>query len=143
MKSNLFNNPMIESAKNALPPEQLERYKKLGEDMFSNDFTNLDSNFNNIPPFLAQPLLYISEAIKSGLHPSELTDDEKNILFECYGKNWWERFGYDEKDLHEYYSLTHNFKINPTPIKNEDTDIVSLFNLMLPKDKQINNKSNE
>jgi hypothetical protein len=111
MKTNLFNNPMIESAKKSLSPEQLDRYKKLGEDMFSIDFTNLNTtNINNIPPFLSQPLMYITEAIKAGLHPSELTIDEKNILSECYGNNWWENFGYDEKDLNEYYSITHNFK---------------------------------
>lgn len=98
---NLFNDPQILSIKNSLPPEILEDYKRKGESMFKNiDFEN--SSINNI---INDSSFEITELIKSGLHPSMLSDSEKAILEESIGKTWYLKFGYKEEDLKEIFTI--------------------------------------
>lgn len=100
--SDLFNNPMVNLAKKSMTPEQLENYKRLGEHMFS------DMDFNTgskIQPSLDEAGDYLSEAIKSGLHPSMMEDNEKAVMKEVYGDKWWEKFGYVEGDLTEMITV--------------------------------------
>ena len=97
----LFNDPQILSVKNSLPPEILEDYKIKGESMFKNiDFET--SSINNI---INDSLFQITELIKSGLHPSMLSDSEKAILEEGMGKFWYVKFGYKEEDLKEIFTI--------------------------------------
>jgi hypothetical protein len=98
-KSNmdLFDNPMINSIKKQMSPEQLENYKKIGEQMYNNvDFQNCQV-LNNIPPPMVEALAYISEGLKSGLHPSYLDEDEIKVLKECYGEEWYTKWNYKKE----------------------------------------------
>lgn len=98
---NLFNDPQIMAVKNSLPPKVLQDYQLKGESMYNNiDFEN--SSINKV---INDSVFEIIELIKSGLHPSMLSDSEKLILEEKLGKTWYIKFGYKEEDLKEIYTL--------------------------------------
>jgi hypothetical protein len=93
--SDIFNNPMVESAKKQMTPQQLEEYKQIGESMYNTLDFNTNEILNNPDDPKADSIAYITEGIKSGLHPSFLTDEELQIMEEYYGKTWYLRFGFD------------------------------------------------
>lgn len=95
----LFDNPMTRAALNALSPEDLERYKHIGESMYGNVNFEGSKVINNMPPPMAEALAYVEEGIKSGLHPSMLDKNEKALLEDQYGKEWYKNFGYVSEDL--------------------------------------------
>ena len=100
----LFDNPMVNAAKKAMSPEQLEHYEKIGKSLYGNiDFEK--NELNNIPPPMIEALAYIEESIKSGQHISTLEDNEKTILADVYGSNWFEKFGYVKEDLNNIVTL--------------------------------------
>lgn len=91
----LFNNPMVEAARQSMSPEMLEKYKRLGESMYKDiDFEN-----GTIQNVIDESLKKMDHTLKSGLHPSMLSDDEKNLLKEEIGEKWYEKYGYVEDDL--------------------------------------------
>lgn len=95
----LFNNPMVESALKSMSPEELQRYKEIGERMYGTiDFED-SKILNNVPPPMYEAGAYISEQLKSGLHPSMMDDDEKRLMEELFGKEWYTLWGYVEGDL--------------------------------------------
>ena len=102
--SNLFNNPMINAAREAMSSEDLEKYRKLGESMYANiDFEK--AAVNNIPPEMEDFLVYINSALKSGLHPSMLLSDEKKFMNEIVGEKWYEKYGYIKEDLDDIVTV--------------------------------------
>jgi hypothetical protein len=106
-ENSLWNNSMITSALNAMSPEELDHYKRLGESMFSNiNFETASiTDKNNVPLFLNDAASYICESIKSGLHPSMLTDDEKIIMENVLGKEWYKKYDYTKEDLDSIVTL--------------------------------------
>ena len=101
----LWDNPMINMARQNMSPEELEKYKKLGESMYADiDFPtskviNNNEIDNNLPEHMVDAVIYLQEAIKSGLHPSMLEENDVKLLEEAYGKEWYKQFGYIEEDL--------------------------------------------
>ena len=95
----LFDNPMVRSAMNSMSVEELEKYKALGESMYGDVDFEQSEVLSSLPPPMAEALAYIVEGLKSGLHPTDLDDDEKALLEESYGKEWYKRFHYTEADL--------------------------------------------
>ena len=93
----LYNNDMIRKAKESMTPEQLENYKKKGESFFA-DVNFEEKNGNEIPP-VESSCAYITEGLKSGLHPSYLQEDEQNVMVEIYGKEWYKKWGYNSISL--------------------------------------------
>ena len=96
----LYNNPMVDMAKKALTPEQIEEYKKVGEYMYNN--TNY--KINEIGSKIKSPqeedlILYATESLKSGLDPNDLSDDELRALIGVYGEKWYEKFDYREEEV--------------------------------------------
>ena len=101
-KSNvdLFNNPMVQSAKKALTPEQQEEYKRMGEHMYNTiDFENPETD-----P-LAEFAAYVHEGLKSGLHPKDLEEDEVKAMVEFKGDEWYKEYGYDYTEEQGYTSV--------------------------------------
>jgi hypothetical protein len=81
--------------------EQIENMKILGE-KFHESFdvtkgTIHDQNEINMEEALA----YVVESMKSGIHPSFLSEDEKALLGAAYGECWYEKWGYTSKDLED------------------------------------------
>jgi hypothetical protein len=100
-ESNLFNNPFIDAARNSLSPEDIEKYRKMGESMYKDiDFEN-----GTINQCIEDALKKIEISLRSGLHPSMLTEDEKKLLNTEVGEKWYEKYGYTKEDLNEFYTI--------------------------------------
>ena len=103
----LFNNPMVESALKSMSQEELQRYREIGERMYGTvDFKD-SQILNNVPPPMYEAGAYISEQLKSGLHPSMMDDDEKRLMEELFGKEWYTKWGYVEGDLTDIVTVVH------------------------------------
>jgi hypothetical protein len=97
----LFNNPMVNNALKAMSPEQLKDYKRMGEYMYGNiDFVD-NKVINGLDKSLDESAFYIAEGLKAGLAPSELDENEVQILTSVYGEEWYKRFGFNRKDVPE------------------------------------------
>lgn len=105
--NSLWNNSMIQSALNSMSHEELEHYKKIGESMFGeiNFETETVTDNNNIPLFLTDAAAYISESLKSGLHPSMMDENDKCIMENVFGKEWYKKYDYIEEDLTEIVTI--------------------------------------
>ena len=106
MKNTLFNNPMVTSAKKAMTQKDLDRYKRLGESMYTDIDFKSSTITNNIPQPMIDGAIYIESMLKSGLHPSILDDDEKNVMTEVYGDEWYKKYGYVKEYLTDIVTLT-------------------------------------
>ena len=90
-KGSLWNNEMVQNAKKHLSAEDIQKYKEIGESMYKNiDYTT--SNIHNAPSILDDAVAYITESIKSGLHVSYTTKEEREILETYYGKEGYLKF---------------------------------------------------
>ena len=104
----LFNNPMIEAAKRSMSKKDLEHFETLGRELYGDVDFETSKNLRNMPHPMMEALAYIESCLKSGLHPSDLEDNEKMLLKDAYGKKWYERFEYVEEDLNDIVTLTKN-----------------------------------
>lgn len=52
------------------------------------------------PTKVNEMLAYISEQLKSGLHPSYMSDEDKAFMAQYMGTKWYEKWGYTEEELH-------------------------------------------
>jgi hypothetical protein len=96
---NLFDDPMINNAVKNLTPEQIEHYKMVGKEMYGSIDFEQSKVLNKIPPYMDESLAYISSGLRSGILPKDLEKEEITVLEECYGKEWYENFGYTKEDL--------------------------------------------
>ena len=101
---NLFDNPMVRSARSSMTKEDLERYQDWGHAVFD-DIDYETGNINQYPPPMINALAYIESSLKSGQHPSTLNEDEINILNEMKGNKWYEKWGYVEGDLTDIVTI--------------------------------------
>ena len=91
---NMFTDKSLKSAFKSLPKEDQERYKQQGENMYSVDYEGLGKDPNQA---LLESAAYISEGLKSGLLPTQLTQDELNVMRTIFGETWFEKFGYESE----------------------------------------------
>jgi len=101
----LFNNPALRDAFNSLPKEEQERYKKIGEEMYNTIKFEECQIMNNMTAPMDEAVAYILESLKSGLHPSELDENEKKILEDVCGSDWYISHGYVKEDLTEIVTV--------------------------------------
>ena len=96
----LFSNPALEIAKKGLTPEQKEEYKRIGEYMYNNPIYNITETGSKVTNANATDLIvYATQALKSGLNPSDLSQPELEELVKVYGEKWYERFGLERDDV--------------------------------------------
>lgn len=102
----LFNNPMVTAALEAMSPEEKENYRQIGEKMYGN------LNFEDAR-YLINPDVQMTEAlgclesqIRSGLHPVDMEENEKALLKDAYGDKWYEKWGFVEEDLTKITTVT-------------------------------------
>ena len=96
----LFNNPMIDIAKKAMTPEQIEEYKKIGEYMYNDHAFELFTNGSKIQKSTNMDYLKYAEVnLRSGLDPNDLTPPEIESLEEAHGFEWYKLFGYTEEQV--------------------------------------------
>jgi hypothetical protein len=101
----LFNNPMVKSARRSMKKEDLQRYEEWGHAVFDDIDYVTGEITNGYPPPMINALAYIENSLQSGQHPSTLTEDEINILNEMRGKEWYKKWGYVEGDLKEIVTI--------------------------------------
>ena len=99
----LFNNPMIAAAIAALSEEDKEKYRKIGEQIHSIDYT---SGKANEPTAMIEGAAYLVANLRSGLHPSMMSDTEQKLMVEMHGEKWYARWGYIEEDLKNIVTVT-------------------------------------
>lgn len=104
----LFNNSMVESALRALSPEDIARYRAIGEEMYGTVDFEESKVLNNTPAPMYEAGAYIREQLKAGLHPSMMDSDEKRLMEELFGKEWYVEWGYVEGDLTDIVTLVKN-----------------------------------
>ena len=97
-ENSLFNNPMVNAARQNMSQEQIDEYARKGREIYEHfDFESGE--------FLQDIVLNAAEELKitirSGLHPSYLTEDEKDVLVASYGEEWYKKFGFEKEDLDE------------------------------------------
>ena len=95
-KNSLWDNPMVRDAKKRMTPEEIEQYKKIGEQFYKDMDFQKD---NDIESILKESAAYLSSQLNSGLLPYNFDKDEKRVLKEIYGEKWYEKWGYTEEDL--------------------------------------------
>lgn len=95
-KDPLFDNPTFVEMKNSLPEEEQKKYEQYGNYMYSNiDAFDEKGDMNAAVDTVSQ----IKIMLRSGMHPSFLTKEEKEFLTNYLGKEWHKEFGYLENDL--------------------------------------------
>ena len=80
--------------------EQIENMKVLGE-KFHESFDvakgTIHNNTNEIN--MEEALAYVVESLKSGIHPSYLSEDEIAMVKAGYGEEWYKNWGYCLEDI--------------------------------------------
>lgn len=77
---------MADEIKSTMSSEDLKRYDKLGNDLYC----AIDYNKNaSVDPNHFEIMHYIKIAVKSGLNPNFLTDEEKTFLESYYDDKDW------------------------------------------------------
>jgi hypothetical protein len=96
----LFDNPMSRAIMKSMSPEEIHQYKTIGEELYGNIDFEKSEVLNNAPPFISKDVIaYISSGIQSGLHPRDLDENEKAIMVESFGNDWFEKFGYSKEEM--------------------------------------------
>jgi hypothetical protein len=90
----IWNNPMVRDIEKNMSESDKIKYKLEGEYLY-NSINFEDPNETKIKDLVA----YISELLKSGMHPSYLSEEDKQTLESVYGKEWYKNFGYKKEDL--------------------------------------------
>jgi len=96
----LFNNPMVDSAKRALTAEQKDEYKRIGEYMYNNQNYNTVETGQKVKQAESEELVfYACQALKSRGDPQDLSKPELEALVQFYGNKWYEKFGFSEDEV--------------------------------------------
>lgn len=99
-KIDLYNNPMVDMARKAMTPEQLEEYKRMGEYMYNNDTYKITEMGSKITACNTRDCLsYAVQSLRSGLDPFDLTEEELQALISHYGRCWYREFDYQEFEV--------------------------------------------
>ena len=116
----LFDNPMVNAARKALTPEQIEEYKKIGEYMYNN-FEYKTVGMQNVKEHadLEELIVYANEMLKAGGDPKDLSEAEVKALRSGYGEFWWKNYGF-KKDPRPSADIKVPDKIDVSTLTDED-----------------------
>jgi len=102
-QANEIFNRMKKTFLEKVSDEEKERYMKFGEKFYNSFDVNTGNPVieqdNKIEICMEESLAYVVESLKSGLHPKHLTEDEIAILRAGYGDHWFQKWGYEKKDV--------------------------------------------
>lgn len=107
-EDSLWDNPMVRAAKAQMTQEQLDDYARIGEEMYSTVDFECSKSLSTMPPSMVEAVAYVRESLKSGQHPSTLSDSEKALLLDAHGDGWWKEWGYVKEDLDSIVTLCKN-----------------------------------
>ena len=99
----LFSEKRLKEISDSLSNKDKERYAKIGEELYNTiDFNNINDQGSNLSDSNIIELENVAQLklmLSSGIHPSFLTNQEKDMMKNNYGEKWFEKFGYLEVDL--------------------------------------------
>lgn len=81
----LFDNPMVQQIRDEMTPEEREKYDKIGKEMYEQINFETGTIEGEIDDVLAQ----LKGMLQSGIHPSDLTYEEK-----IFSNTTWEKNGF-------------------------------------------------
>jgi len=98
----LFNEKRLNEITSKLSEDDKKRYSKIGEEMY-NTIKFEDINSQGIPDtndeIEIENVSQIKMMLLSGIHPSYLNNQEKDLMKNNLGEKWYESFGFLEVDL--------------------------------------------
>jgi len=109
-QNNIFENQLVRSAMAALSEEDKQKYKMIGDHLYGRiNFEDCQS-LNNMPPSMAEAVAYVETQLQSGFHPSMLDENEKALLVDRYGDEWYKEWGYIKEDLVDIITVQPIFR---------------------------------
>lgn len=99
IENDLFDNPMVKNILKSMSPDEIQKYKQIGESLYGNVKFETNEVTNNIQPPMEESVAYIKEALKSGMLVEDLEDNEIKFLKDYYGDNWIEKLNLNKQDL--------------------------------------------
>lgn len=97
----IWNNPMVNNALKAMSKEDLEKYKKVGEQLYGNVNFEDSTVVNKLITPVDEAVAYIEEGLKSGLMPDDLDENEVILLQKTYGEEWYKKYGFSREEVPE------------------------------------------
>lgn len=100
--SPLFDDKHLQNMYNSLSDEDKLNYKKIGEHMYNSiDFSEINSQGlnDNHKEIDLENVSQLKLMLQSGIHPSYLSNQDKDLLKNNLGEKWYEKFGFLENDL--------------------------------------------
>lgn len=99
----LFGEKRLQEIAASLSEEDKKRYAKIGEEMYNSiNFEDINSQGNlasqNADEVEMENAAEIKIMLRSGMHISYLTRQEKDIMKNVFGNKWYEEFGFLETD---------------------------------------------
>jgi hypothetical protein len=99
----LFSEKRLQEIAASLSDEDKKRYAKIGEEMYNSiNFENINSQGSlatqNADEIEMENASEIKLMLRSGMHISYLTRQEKDIMKNVFGNKWYEEFGFLETD---------------------------------------------
>ena len=104
-ENDLFDNAMTRAAMAALSEEDKQKYKIIGEHLYNRINFEDGQSLNNMPPSMTEAVAYLETSLQAGFHPSMLEENEKALMKETYGDEWYKEWGYVEEDLIDIITL--------------------------------------
>jgi hypothetical protein len=109
-ENDLFDNPMTRAAMAALSEEEKIKYKLIGDHLYNRINFEDGQSLNNMPPSMTEAVAYLETSLQAGFHPSMFEENEKALMKETYGDEWYKEWGYVEEDLIDIITLTPSGK---------------------------------
>jgi hypothetical protein len=99
----LFGEKRLKEIAASLSDEDKKRYAQIGEEMYNSiNFEDINSQGNlasqNANEVEMENAAEIKIMLRSGMHISYLTRQEKDIMKNLFGNKWYEEFGFLETD---------------------------------------------
>lgn len=100
----LFGEKRLKEIGDSLSDEDKKRYAKIGEEMYNTiKFEDINSQgtqaTENADEIELENISQIKLMLNSGIHPSYLSNQEKDMMKNAFGEKWFESFGFLETDL--------------------------------------------
>ena len=100
----LFSEKRLKEISDSMSEEDKKRYAKIGEEMYNSiSFEDINSQgttaSDNADAIELENIAQVKVMLQSGIHPSYLNNQEKDLMKKAYGEKWFETYGFLETDL--------------------------------------------
>lgn len=96
--TSFFNTEYVDHVLRQLSEEDRKKYQKIGKYMYGTESYPDNRKMSDMKSSTEDSILYIKAAIRSGLHPKDLTRNELQYMNQNVGTEWVEEFGYSVEE---------------------------------------------